>query len=142
MTSQPQSQPEPQQSPYAPRSEHPDSPATATAAPAAPTRSALALVSFIAGLTVVLLGVLVTLLYPLIFISQPMSTGVVVVVQTGSGILTALVALVAVVTGTIALLKRGGASKTLAAAGTALGGAAIVQLLAGLVQSGLFQLVV
>lgn len=110
------------------------SPAPATGA----RRSPLAVVAFAFGVATVLVGAVVTLAFPFVLSSAGYSPSSVGVLQLVNGILTGMLALVATVTGAVALVRRlPGAA--LASAGTALGAAALLGVVLSLVQGALYQ---
>ncbi|MBD8078749.1 hypothetical protein [Cellulosimicrobium arenosum] len=125
-------------SPYGP----PDLAAQGQAAPG-PTsrrRSPLAVTSFVAGLVTVLVGTLVTLVYPFILSASGYSPAVLSTVQIGNGFLGGIAGLVALVTGLLALSRRD-AGTGLAAAGAALGGSAVLGVVVALAQGLLYRVV-
>jgi hypothetical protein len=104
------------------------------AGPTKPTlRSGLALVSFWAGVATVLVGAVYTLALPVVIRSMSFTSTSYVVLQAGHGILSVVLALVAVVTGLVVLVRRAPGTG-FAAAGTALGAAALVSVVLGLLQ--------
>lgn len=119
-------------------------PAAASTTPAAPARPgrALGIVAFVAGVATVLIDALTTLIYPMVLLGSDYNAGtsaVVAAVGAASGILNLLLGLVAVVLGIIVLVRRG-APKGFAAAGTALGAAALVHVAFSGIQSLLYTL--
>ena len=120
----------PSSSPYGPSSSVP--------APGA-RRSPLAVVAFVSGTATVLVGAVFTLAFPFVLSSSGYSPSSVGVLQLVNGILTGVLALVATVTGAVALARRLPGT-ALAAAGTALGAAALLGAVLGLVQGALYQL--
>lgn len=101
-------------------------------------RSPLAVVAFVAGTATVLVGAVVTLALPFVLTSSGYAPSSVGVLQLVNGILTGLLALVATVTGAVALVRR--LPRTaLASAGTALGAAALLGVVLSLVQGALYQ---
>ncbi|MBD5785138.1 hypothetical protein IF650_02995 [Cellulosimicrobium terreum] len=121
--------------PYGP----PDVPAPAGLPSAARRRSALAVTSFVAGLVTVLVGTLVTLLYPFILSASGYSPITLSTIQIVNTFLGGVAGLVALVTGLLALARRD-AGTGLAAAGAALGGAAVLSVVVSLVQGLLFRM--
>lgn len=115
-----------------------DEPAPASR-PTGSARSPLGLVSFIAGAVNVLLGTVLSFAVSATIIAAAGDYTAVGMLQLGQTVVSVLLALVAVVTGVIALLRRG-APKGFAAAGTALGGASLFGVLASVAQSALYQL--
>ncbi|MBN0039186.1 hypothetical protein JN535_03230 [Cellulosimicrobium cellulans] len=101
-------------------------------------RSPLAVVAFVAGAATVLVGAVFTLALPFVLSSSGYSPSSVGVLQLVNGILTGVLALVATVTGAVALVRRLPGT-ALAAAGTALGAAALLGVVLGLVQGALYQ---
>jgi hypothetical protein len=108
-------------------------------APGARARSPLALVSFIIAIANILIGWVLSFAISGAIVSATDSYATVGVLQLVNSVLTVLLALVSLVTGLIALLKRG-APKGFAAAGTALGGAALFGVLMGVAQAAFYQL--
>lgn len=108
-----------------------------TAAP--PNRSPLGLVSFIAGVVNVLLGSVLSFAVSATIISAAGDYTAVGVLQVAHSAVSVLLALVAIVTGVIVLLKRG-APKGFAAAGTALGAAELFGLLVSFGHAAFYQL--
>lgn len=101
--------------------------------------SALAVVSLVAGLVLVALQVAFQLALPMIYTTAGAAVDLVTllnVVQLVQGVLVALCALVAVATGIVVLVRRG-SGRARAGAGVALGGAALLTLIASLLQSAL-----
>lgn len=104
-----------------------------------PPSAALAVVSLVAGLVIVVLQVAVQLVLPLIYSTTGGSADLVTllnVVHLVQGVLVAMCAIVAVATGLIVLVRRG-PGRARAGAGVALGGAALATLVATLLQSAL-----
>ncbi|MFE6234572.1 hypothetical protein [Cellulosimicrobium sp. NPDC057862] len=118
------------------------SPAPPAYGPPAPApsarRSPLAVTSFVTGAATVLVGAAVTLAFPFVLSSSGYSPTSVSVLQLVNGILTGLLGLAAVVTGAVALVRRLPGT-AFAAAGTALGAAALLGLVLSLVQGALYQ---
>jgi hypothetical protein len=127
--SETQSTPAPQYENVAPSMPTPADPAR---------RSPLALVSFISGIVTVVFGAILTLVVPFLVSSQGMLAFN--LMQIGNISLTLVFGLLAVVLGTIVLLKKG-APKGLAAAGTALGGSALFGAVIGFVQAALYSMI-
>lgn len=107
--------------------------------PTAPARSPLGVVSFIVAVANIILGWVLSFAISGAIVSATDSYATVGVLQLVNSVITVLFALVSLVTGVIALLKRG-APKGLAAAGTALGGEALFGVLMGLAQAVFYQL--
>lgn len=108
-----------------------------TSSPVPARRSPLAVTAFVSGVVTVLVGGLASLALPLVLSSgyDPTAVGL---LQFARGTLTGLLALVATVTGTVALVRRQPGTG-LASAGTALGASALFGLVSGLVQGALYQ---
>ncbi|WP_454041778.1 hypothetical protein [Cellulosimicrobium sp. Marseille-Q8652] len=104
----------------------------------APRRSGLALVSFWAGVATVVVGAVYTLALPVVLRSMSFTSTSYVVLQAGHGILSVVLALVAVITGLVVLGRRAPGTG-FAAAGTALGAAAILNVVLGLLQGVLIR---
>lgn len=111
-------------------------PSGPSAAP--PRRSGLALVSFWAGVATVLVGAVYTLALPVVIRSMSFASMSYVTLQAGHGILSVVLALVAVVTGLVVLVRRAPGTG-FAAAGTALGAAALLSVVLGLLQGVLLR---
>jgi len=103
-----------------------------------PRRSPLAVVAFVAGTATVLVGAVFTLAFPFVLSSSGYAPSSVGVLQLVNGILTGVLALVATVTGAVALVRRLPGT-ALASAGTALGAAALLGVALGLAQGALYQ---
>lgn len=103
-----------------------------------PRRSPLAVVAFVAGTATVLVGAVFTLAFPFVLSSSGYAPSSVGVLQLVNGILTGVLALVATVTGAVALARRLPGT-ALASAGTALGAAALLGVALGLAQGALYQ---
>ena len=101
-------------------------------------RSPLAVVAFVAGTATVLVGAVFTLALPFVLSSSGYAPSSVGVLQLVNGILTGVLALVATVTGAVALVRRLPGT-ALASAGTALGAAALLGVALGLAQGALYQ---
>ncbi|WP_237841509.1 hypothetical protein [Cellulosimicrobium cellulans] len=101
-------------------------------------RSPLAVTSFGTGVATVLVGAAVTLAFPFVLSSSAYSPTSVSVLQLVNGILAGLLGLAAVVTGAVALVRRLPGT-AFAAAGTALGAAALLGFVLSLVQGALYQ---
>ncbi|MDF9875308.1 hypothetical protein [Cellulosimicrobium cellulans] len=101
-------------------------------------RSPLAVVAFVAGTATVLVGAVFTLAFPFVLSSSGYSPSAAGVLQLVNGILTGLLALVAAVAGAVALGRRLPGT-ALASGGTALGAAALLGVVLGLVQGALYQ---
>ncbi len=108
-----------------------------TSSPPPARRSPWAVTAFVAGVVTVLAGGLASLALPLVLSSgyDPTAVGLLQLVR---GALTGVLALVATVTGTVALVRRQPGT-ALAAAGTALGASALFGIVGGLVQGALYQ---
>ncbi|WP_350347636.1 hypothetical protein ABIQ69_13475 [Agromyces sp. G08B096] len=119
----------------APSSTH-GAPAPAGAAGTEPARrSPLGLVSLVAGAAVVLVGAITAFVLPFVVVTTDYA--LISLVQSISSALVTILALVAVITGAIVLFGRD-RRKAFAASGTALGAAALVNVVMGLVQSGIY----
>jgi nitrate reductase gamma subunit len=101
-------------------------------------RSPLAVTSFATGVATVLVGAVVTLAFPVVLSSSGYSPTSVSVLQLVNGVLAGLLGLAAVITGAVALVRRLPGT-ALAAAGTALGAAALLGFVLSLVQGALYQ---
>jgi hypothetical protein len=95
-------------------------------------------VAFVAGTATVLVGAVFTLALPFVLSSSGYAPSSVGVLQLVNGILTGVLALVATVTGAVALVRRLPGT-ALASAGTALGAAALLGVALGLAQGALYQ---
>lgn len=107
--------------------------------PAAPARSPLGLVSFIVAIANVVIGWGLAFAVSGAIVSAGDSYATIGVLQLVNSVVTVLLALVSIVTGLIALLRRG-APKGFAAAGTALGSVALFGVLMGVAQAAFYQL--
>jgi hypothetical protein len=101
-------------------------------------RSPLAVVAFVAGVATVLVGAAFTLAFPLFLSSPGYSASSFAVLQLVDGVVTAVVGLAAVIAGAVVLVRRAPGT-ALAAAGTALGAAALLGVVLVVVQSLLYQ---
>lgn len=119
----------------------PAPPASAPSAPSAPAarRSPLAVVAFVAGVATALVSALFTLAVPLVLSTSGFSYGALGALQLVNGVLGSALAITAVVTGSVALVRRQPGA-ALAGAGTALGASTLLGVVLGLVQGGLYQL--
>lgn len=142
---------EPTDQPQPPQAQPPQAPQTqayggaaaygtapAQVPPAAPG-AALAVVSLSAGIATVLIGSLFVLILPSLYRGGYDVFALVNVVQIANGGLTLLLGLVAVVTGVVALLRKGPRGRARAGGGIALGAAALASVVVTLLQTVLFQ---
>ncbi|WP_069387852.1 hypothetical protein [Cellulosimicrobium cellulans] len=105
-------------------------------APADARRRGLAVTAFVTGIATVLVGVVLGLAVPFVNASG-LDLDAMSAIQTTDGVLTVVLSLVAVITGSVALARKEGAA--LAAAGTALGAAGLLTVAAGLLHGALYQ---
>ncbi len=131
--SAPQPGPETWSSPAPPA----DGPTVSAPAPGA-RRSPLAVASFVTGVATVVVGAVVTLAFPFVLSSSGYSPPAVGGLQRVNGLLAGRRGLVAVITGAVALVRRLPGT-AFAAAGTALGAAALLGFVLSLVQGALYQ---
>jgi hypothetical protein len=103
------------------------------------SRSTLGVISFVTAVVNVLVGAGLSLAISATVLSSAGSDyQALAVIQIVQSVLTVLLALTSVITGLVVLLKPG-VAKGFAAAGTALGGAALFGVLTGLAQNLVFQ---
>jgi len=136
------SAPQPPASPYGPPPVVPHTAATQTAdhpgTRDSPRRAGIALVAFWAGVATVLAGTAYTLLLPVLLRSASYASVPFAALGAVHGVVSVVLALVATGTGLVALARRVPGTG-FAAAGTALGAAALLSVVVGLLQGALLR---